>query len=290
MRCKSLLLAACFGIVLMRAEAGLGDAKPSREIDLPQRGLCAHRGASDTHPENTLAAFREAVRLGAHMIELDVCLSKDHEPVVMHDLAVDRTTNGKGKVSDLTLAELKRLDAGGWKSPEFKGEPIPTLDEALRIMPVNIWLNVHLKGGKEVGEKAAQVIVRQDRLHQAFLACDAATAEAAHAVDVRVIICNMERRGASAEYVKDTIARQAQFIQLAGIITADLPRHTQELKTHGIRINFFSADSPEELRALFGAGVEFPLVNRVGTLMAVARELGIQPVTPKFNQAAGAGP
>jgi len=81
-------------------------------LKLPGRGICAHRGAKDTHPENTLAAFREAIRLGAHMIELDASPSKDGELIVMHDLTVDRTTDGSGKISELTLAELKSLDAG----------------------------------------------------------------------------------------------------------------------------------------------------------------------------------
>ena len=83
---------------------------------MPSRGICAHRGASDTHPENTLAAFREAIQLGAHMIEFDVALSKDGQLVLMHDTTVDRTTDGDGPVSELTLAELKKLDAVGSKN------------------------------------------------------------------------------------------------------------------------------------------------------------------------------
>ena len=83
---------------------------------MPSRGICAHRGASDTHPENTLAAFREAIRLGVHMIEFDVALSKDGQLVLMHDTTVDRTTHGNGPVSELTLAELKKLDAVGSKN------------------------------------------------------------------------------------------------------------------------------------------------------------------------------
>jgi glycerophosphoryl diester phosphodiesterase len=83
---------------------------------MPSRGICAHRGASDTHPENTLAAFREAIRLGVHMIEFDVALSKDGQLVLMHDTTVDRTTDGDGPVSELTLAELKKLDAVGSKN------------------------------------------------------------------------------------------------------------------------------------------------------------------------------
>ena len=88
--------------------------------------VCAHRGASDTHPENTIEAFREAIRLGAQMIEFDVALSRDGKLVLMHDSTVDRTTNGKGPVSQLTLEELKKLDAGVYKAKHFAGATVPT--------------------------------------------------------------------------------------------------------------------------------------------------------------------
>lgn len=119
------------------------------EIELPGKGLCAHRGAMGTHPENTLVAFREAIKAGAHMIEFDVQLTKDNKLVVIHDGTVDRTTNGTGQVSELPFDEIRNLDAGSWKSPEFAGEKIPTLDETLSVMPYNIWLNVHIKGEKD---------------------------------------------------------------------------------------------------------------------------------------------
>ena len=96
----------------------------SKKIEMPIKGLCAHRGANETHPENTLAAFKEAIRLGAHMIEFDVRMTKDKKLVIMHDKTVDRTTNGSGAVSDLTLNEIKKLDAGSWKDKKFAGEKV----------------------------------------------------------------------------------------------------------------------------------------------------------------------
>ncbi|GAL80027.1 glycerophosphoryl diester phosphodiesterase [Algibacter lectus] len=116
---------------------------------LPSQGVCAHRGAKATHPENTISAFEEAIRLGAQMIEFDVQLTKDNILVIMHDDTVDRTTNGHGLVSKLTFEEIRKLDAGSWKSAKYVGEKIPTLHDVLQIMPNNIWLNIHLKGGKE---------------------------------------------------------------------------------------------------------------------------------------------
>ena len=104
-----------------------------QDIQLPKRGLCAHRGEMELCPENTIPAFQQAIRAGAHMIEFDVQLTRDKEMVIMHDRTINRTTNGQGKISDFTLAEIKKLDAGSWKSEEFKGETVPTLDEALTV-------------------------------------------------------------------------------------------------------------------------------------------------------------
>jgi len=86
--------------------------------------IVGHRGAAGLEPENTLRAIRRALDMGLRAVEIDVRMSKDGFPVVIHDDHVDRTTNGSGKVSDLTLEELRRLDAG-------MGEKIPLLDEVL---------------------------------------------------------------------------------------------------------------------------------------------------------------
>jgi glycerophosphoryl diester phosphodiesterase len=93
--------------------------------------LIAHRGASGHAPENTLAAFKKAVTLGATFIETDLQLTRDARLVAIHDETVNRTTNGKGAVHDMTLAELRRLDAGSWFGSEFAGERLPTLEEVL---------------------------------------------------------------------------------------------------------------------------------------------------------------
>src|SRR6266704_6290544 len=105
----------------------------------------AHRGASARAPENTLAAFAEAVRLGANAIELDVHLTADGVPVVIHDGTVDRTTNGRGEVAAMTLKDLRRLDAGAWFSSRFRGERIPTLEESLEFARGRCAMNVEIK-------------------------------------------------------------------------------------------------------------------------------------------------
>lgn len=96
--------------------------------------IVAHRGSSGNRPENTLPAFAEAVRVKADIIELDVHLSKDGGLIVMHDETVDRTTNGKGRICDLTVAELKELNAGSWFSEEFQAAKVPTLKEVLDLL------------------------------------------------------------------------------------------------------------------------------------------------------------
>lgn len=96
--------------------------------------IYAHRGSKGTHPENTLPAFSEAVRVGVDGIELDVHLSKDGQLIVIHDETVDRTTNGKGLVREKTLEELKKLNAGSWFSKDSPAAKIPALKEVLSLL------------------------------------------------------------------------------------------------------------------------------------------------------------
>ncbi len=107
--------------------------------------VIAHRGFSGQAPENTLASFKKAIELGSDMIELDVRFSKDGQVVVIHDNTIDRTTNGRGKVADYTLKELKQFDAGSWFAPQFSGEQIPTLKEVLELAKGRIRVNIEIK-------------------------------------------------------------------------------------------------------------------------------------------------
>lgn len=96
--------------------------------------IFAHRGSKGTHPENTLAAFKEAVRVGADGIELDIHLTKDQQLVVIHDETVDRTTDGFGEINQLTLKEIKKLDAGSWFTRNPVQQEIPTFNEVLELL------------------------------------------------------------------------------------------------------------------------------------------------------------
>lgn len=130
---------------------------PSFDIDRP---LCwAHRGYSANHPENTLAAFEAALDAGAEGIELDVALSSDGELVVIHDETLDRTTDGEGPVSALTLDELRALDAGSWFAPEFAGQRLPLLSEVLDLVGGKMLVNIEIK--PEAARVPAEVPVEQ---------------------------------------------------------------------------------------------------------------------------------
>lgn len=248
---------------------------------MPRRGISAHRGASRTHPENTLAAFREAIRLGAHQIEFDVVRIADDSLVVIHDNAVDRTTDGQGDVRDMTLDEVKRLDAGGWKHPMFRGERVPTLRETLAMMPINIWLNVHMRGGDpEAAREAAREIAFQDRLHQAFLHLDAASHEAVRQVEPGVLICNIEHGNRGEAYVQSVLDRGCSFIQFF----IGEPMQTQRLKDADVRINFCCTNSPSDVTRLFEMGTDFILVDDLAPMLRAAAAAGVEPCKPVYRR------
>ena len=111
---------------------------------LPQPIIFAHRGACAHAPENTLAAFELALAQEADAIELDVKLSADGQVIVIHDSTVDRTTGSHGRVKDLSLAQLKALDAGSFFADRYRGEKIPTLEEVFETAGKRTFINVEL--------------------------------------------------------------------------------------------------------------------------------------------------
>ncbi len=144
----------------------------------------AHRGASAHAPENTLAAFDLAVRLGAPILELDVRFTRDREIVVMHDATLDRTTDGRGRVCDHTWEEIARLDAGyrfersGLTLFRDRGQRVPRLAEVLEAFP-EVGLNIELKDRgmtravlDAVGDQARVVLAAHDQVTMAELAAE----------------------------------------------------------------------------------------------------------------------
>jgi glycerophosphoryl diester phosphodiesterase len=132
--------------------------------------IFAHRGASKYAPENTMSAFKLAHEQKADGIELDVQLSKDHVPVIIHDEKLKRTTKEKGVVKEYTVKELKKFDAGSWYSKKYKGEQIPTLREVLEwISPTGLALNIELKNTLEpyIGmEKLVVALVKEYNMQE----------------------------------------------------------------------------------------------------------------------------
>jgi len=138
--------------------------RPKHAHVLPR--VIGHRGAAGLAPENTPAAFRKAAALGLAWVEFDVHLTADGVPVVIHDDTVERTTDGKGKVAALSLADLKRLDAGGSFGAGFRGERIPTLAEMLGLLgELGLGAVVEIKPspGAEIATAEATVRLLQER-------------------------------------------------------------------------------------------------------------------------------
>jgi glycerophosphoryl diester phosphodiesterase len=122
--------------------------------------VVGHRGSMGHRPENTLAAFAHAAKQGAEWIELDVQLSKDGVPVVLHDTTLGRTTNGKGAVAQKTAAQLAKLDAGSWYSEKYAGEGIPSLDGVLAWAKENrIGVEIEIKNDPRSPEALVRAVV-----------------------------------------------------------------------------------------------------------------------------------
>lgn len=147
---------------LLLVHTSLSAAEPSKPLIVAHRGLLRHA------PENTLANFRACleIRLG---FEFDVERTKDGHLVCIHDNTVDRTTNGTGKVADLTLKQIRELDAGSWFDPKFAGEKVPTVDEVLKLVAEyrehNILIAVDLKA-ENVGQDVVRLAEKHTVLHR----------------------------------------------------------------------------------------------------------------------------
>jgi glycerophosphoryl diester phosphodiesterase len=198
--------------------------------------VIAHRGASGTCPENTMAAFRRALEVGAHMIELDVQLTRDDAVVVLHDDTLDRTTTGLGPIGALTLARVRELDAGAWFGAAFRGERVPTLDEVLAAIPLP--MNVELK---PVGPVAIPLVERT-----------LAAVEAAGALD-RIVFSSFDRAAVEA-------LRAAAPAAVIGVLwsTDPVPAGLAFARRVGARALHLrkEAATPAAIAAAVGAGLE----------------------------------
>lgn len=208
----------------------------------------AHRGFSAVAPENTIVAFDEAIRLGCQAVELDVRLSADGVPVVIHDDTVDRTTNGTGSVSSLSKVELLRLDAGSWKHHRYAGSRIPTLDEALAAIAPWAIPVIELKQHMDLALLDSLL-----RRHDALDSC--------------VLVSQDEQIVASVR----KIGRDVQTGLIADEWTDDLTERCQKLDAPLLILNVENI-ALERIQAVDQAGLELwcYTVNDIGLVAACA--------------------
>ncbi len=130
----------------------------------PYPTVVAHRGGGTLAPENTLAAFRLGMEYGYRAVEFDVMLTRDEQAILMHDPVIGRTLSGSGAIAEHSLKDLQGLDAGGWHSAQYAGEPIATLQQVLEFSHSNgIWMNIEIKPSSEAtavrtGEVTAEIV------------------------------------------------------------------------------------------------------------------------------------
>lgn len=272
------LCAVLLGVLLAPIAPGRAAAQAEA---MPERGISAHRGGTSPTPENTRAAFCHALGRGVHQIEFDVRRTRDGALVLMHDETVDRTTDGHGRVADLTLAEIRALDAGIHQGPQYANECVPTLEEAFEAMPRNLWLNVDVKGDDALAAEAARRICEAGREHQAVLGAHSLSAAlAARGACPGLLVNDMERGLFRCRYVDHTIERGADFIQLVYYRGRPGRRPVERLEAAGVRINYYrSSPRLSQLADLFQRGVDFPLVDEVDAAMDLADRLPFEPWT-----------
>lgn len=218
----------------------------------------AHRGASAVCPENTMAAFRKALELGATGIETDVQMTKDGKLILIHDESVNRTTNGQGLVKDYTLEEIQQLEAGSWFQESFRGEHLPSLEELLLLTKdKETIINIELKNGiiqyPELEERVIATIRSfgmEDRIvissfnHYSLVKCKSIAPE------IRTGILYMEGLYEPWEYAK-TVCADALHANKYAV----LPEWIEEAKASGIVYHPFTVNDSEEMKRLIAAKV-----------------------------------
>ncbi len=224
--------------------------------------LVAHRGLSGSHPENTLAAF-EAAFNKAYMIELDVHLTKDKVLVVMHDDTLDRTTNGKGKISDFTLEEIKKLDAGSWFGEEFANEKVPTLEEVLGVIKGKIKLNIEIKEAEDKSlnsktvEECVSLVKKFNMVEDVIVSSfdhDILSSLKEFAPEFRIYLLffGLVEQDKLLDYAKD---RKADGVNV------DSPSLTskiiENLKGGGLKVGVYTINDIDEAKKFLEFGVDF---------------------------------
>ena len=236
----------------------------------------AHRGASGYAPENTLAAFQKAVELGCQMIELDVRLSRDQVPVVLHDHTLARTAGDPRRVDQLTAAQLQQFDAGRWFAPEFSGERIPTLAEALKTIPGHIVVNVEIKPGgpgqvQLIAEKVWAVIEgvkAQERVICSSFAHK--TLWALRRLAFKLPLAYLAEGRIQQEQFTEAKALQVRALILQAQWTK--PALVRQAHAYHLRVFPYTVNRPLQMRQLLRCGVDGMLTNYPDRLARVIEQ------------------
>jgi len=224
---------------------------------------------------------------------LDVRATADGALVVAHDDQVTGEGDETLRVSRETLEEVQGLSLGKCEG-EAEAQGIPTFAEALAIMPQNIWINVDIKASDPLlARLVAETVAETDRFQQVIFGSrgntDLAVRRVAEEAGTESWIANMDRRIFRCQYVDDTIAGCDDFIQLFCLRCKPRTETIDELKGEGVRVNYSwlrqkeQRELEEELRSLFGRGIDFVLVDHVAPAMAAACQQGIEPVVPDWS-------
>jgi len=235
--------------------------------------VIAHRGACGHAPENTLAAFRKAIALGAAFVETDLQLSRDAHFVAIHDDTVNRTTNGQGAVHDLTLAELRRLDAGAWFGSEFAGERIPTLEELLEFSKQHdVVFYLELKpGGSWGGEHALIGALREsgEIPRTVVISFDAAILESLRKIEP-TLMTGLLYDGQIEKPIERALEIGARQLAVrANLIT---PALLVEARTKDLQVVCWTVNHPAHMRLLIEAGVDGIMSDYPDRLVAAQKK------------------
>lgn len=220
-----------------------------------------HRGAAAECPENTLASFARAIELGVTMIECDLQLTADGHVVIFHDWTVERTSNGSGVVRELSLAALRRLDAGAWRDVRFAGEHVPTLAETLDLVLPAAKLNLELKcrGGRDEARALARatlaaVAERAALPRVIFSSFDAACLDEVRAAsDEAAIGVLWDRAPHEPAFALATRLGAVALHPRAGTVTPEMVRAAH---AGGFALNVWTVNQVDEMVRLAREGVD----------------------------------